>query len=364
MGMGSAWLTLLLSSLFFIKSIAWQITPSDQRFTRRTVLRDESPHSLSHHDDDSAAVGTDYQLRFGAVGRLYAKDDTISSMAVLSRLQKSTVVIVGLGGVGSWTAEALCRSGVGRLVLVDLDDVCISNMNRQLHALSSTVGKMKVDVLKKRLLQINPSCDIELVHEFVDRTNVESVFDELGRNGTINSVTYVVDAIDHSRDKAALIALCTERSIPIVTCGAAAGLRNPMAIICEDLSRIKDDKLLSTTRRELRRWYGFPEGLSMSMQRKLGKRQSKWRIVAVVSDEPPSLPSTKSDDISSSLRRCDGALGTASFVTGTFGLVAASVVVEGITQQSTPPVPRKHRHSVGPSEHARREKSKHMTNEQ
>ena len=105
----------------------------------------------------------DWMLRFGGVARLYANKGNESPNDILHRLHHSTVAIIGLGGVGSWAAEALCRSGVGNLILVDLDDICVSNTNRQLHALTSTVGQMKIDEMKRRLLDINPRCNVTLM---------------------------------------------------------------------------------------------------------------------------------------------------------------------------------------------------------
>ena len=240
--------------------------------------------------------------------------DAEPHLDVIERLSKATVVVVGLGGVGSWAAEALCRSGIGNLILIDLDDICISNTNRQLHALSSTVGKMKIDEMKRRLLDINPACNISLIHDFVSEDNIDDIFT------SIPGVTACLDAIDGSIGKSSLIAACARHRIPIVTCGGSAGRSDPTKIVCDDLTKITCDRLLSSCRKMLRQTYGFEHGKPFSEIKK-GNVPRKWRINAVYSLEPQKKLPGGSD--SSSLRRCDGALGTACFVTGTCGFVAA-----------------------------------------
>lgn len=269
-------------------------------------------------------------LRFAGVGRLYVTADNKSRLeseteldahlSVVERLTKSTVAVFGLGGVGSWSAEALCRSGVGNLILIDLDDICISNTNRQLHATSSSVGRFKIDEMKKRLLDINPHCNITNIHEFISTDNVHEVLDRM-----LPELDVCLDAIDGTKEKTALIAACTEKEIPIVTCGGAAGRLDPKFIEVDDLTRVDYDRLLRAVRKNLRKKYGFKKGLEKKETLK-GKRPKKWGIQAVYSTEmPKELPPGED---ASSLRRCDGALGTACFVTGTFGFVAASRVID------------------------------------
>ena len=248
-------------------------------------------------------------------------------LEVVERLSNAVVVIVGLGGVGSWAAEAVCRSGVGNLVLIDLDDICISNTNRQLHALSSTVGKMKIDEMAKRLNDINPDCNVTLIHDFVSPDNVDDVL------LSIPGVTACLDAIDGAKGKSSLIAACSRHGIPIVTCGGSAGRTDPTKFVCDDLSRVSGDPLLSACRKNLRRRYGFEEGISWrEKQDKKRKPPRKWNIKAVFSKEPQKALPRGSD--SSSLRRCDGALGTACFVTGTSGFVAAGQIIEMIANDN------------------------------
>ena len=134
-------------------------------FSADTTM-DAEESLLDDGDDNVYNTEDDHSLRFSGAGRLFSTDDSPEDI-ILERLQNSTVAVIGIGGVGSWTAEALCRSGVGNIILVDLDDVCISNSNRQLHAMSSTVGHMKTDVMKRRLLDINPNCNVTIIHDFV-----------------------------------------------------------------------------------------------------------------------------------------------------------------------------------------------------
>jgi tRNA A37 threonylcarbamoyladenosine dehydratase len=144
----------------------------------------------------------DYNLRFGGIERLHGK-------AAAARLRAARVCVVGLGGVGSWTAEALARTGVGALTLVDLDEVCVSNVNRQLPALTSTIGRSKVSVMKERVLGINPDCVVEAREEFFTRSTADPLFSR--------SFDCVVDAIDSVSSKCLLIARCRQAYIPIVT---------------------------------------------------------------------------------------------------------------------------------------------------
>jgi len=272
-------------------------------------------------------------LRFAGVGRLYAEESKHSPsvephIQVIDRLTQATVVVVGLGGVGSWAAEALCRSGVGNLVLIDLDDICISNTNRQVHALSSTVGQMKIDEMKRRLLDINPECNVTLIHDFISNENVHQILE-----GLLTDVTALLDGIDGAKAKSALLAACTDLRIPVVTSGGAAGRMDPTKIVCDDIAKV-NDKLLATCRKDMRKRYGFGTGLSFQARQK-GSKVKKWRIDAVYSlEEQKALPSGED---ASSFRRCDGALGTSCFVTGSYGFAAASRVVEMIAKDRLRP---------------------------
>jgi len=207
---------------------------------------------------------------------------------------------------------------------MDLDDICISNTNRQLHATSHNVGKMKIDVMKQRLLDINPRCNVTTIMDFVSTENAYGVVQSL-----LPEVSCVVDAIDGKQEKTALISACARLRVPIVTCGGAAGRKDPTRIVCDDIIKAQEDRLLFWCRKDLRQRYGFPKGPAKFI--KATYKPRKWNIFAVYSMEVQK--SIKADDaaaVTSSLRTCDGALGTACFVTGTYGFVAAGKVVSMI----------------------------------
>ena len=254
----------------------------------------------------------DYMARFGGIGRLYGTEP-------LARLSRAHVCVVGVGGVGSWTVEALARSGVGRLTLIDLDDICINNINRQLHTLDSTVGRQKVDVMAERARGINPACEVEVVHDFLTSETLTEIF--------ARDYDYVVDAIDNLKNKCLLIAACKARAIPVVVVGGAGGRSDPTKITCDDLSRSGSDGLLRNVRRTLRREHGFGE-------------QGEWGIPCVFSRERAVFPlpdgsvGDRRDKDSTLKLDCASGFGTASFVTGTAGFFAAGVVVSALAQGS------------------------------
>src|ERR1043166_4306321 len=247
---------------------------------------------------------SDYDFRFGGIGRLFGTE-------ALARLRIAHVCVVGIGGVGSWAVEALARSGVGHLTLVDLDEVCVSNVNRQLHALNSEVGRAKVEVMAERIRGINPECDVRPVMEFFTESNAESLLST--RYG------YVVDAIDSLTNKCLLVARCRENQIPVITCGGAGGRRDATAVRVADLAFTTHDRLLQKLREKLRKEIGFPRG------------EKKFGIDAVYSPESPVYPARdggvcaqrEANTDGKSLRlNCDSGFGMATFVTGTFGFVA------------------------------------------
>jgi len=257
---------------------------------------------------------SDFEFRFGGIGRLFGSSG-------LARLRKSHVLVVGIGGVGSWTAEALARSGVGTLTLIDLDEVCVSNVNRQLPALEGTIGKSKVDVMADRIRAIHPECRIISVLEFLTETTADrllNTFQEAGGN-------YVVDAIDASANKCRLIAGCRSRELPMITCGAAGGRMDPTQVRISDLAQVTHDRLLSDVRRRLRREHGFSES------------EKTWGIPAVHSPEAAVAQQAdgsicvatevRAEPGESPRLNCQKGYGSATFVTGVFGFVAAGQVV-------------------------------------
>jgi tRNA A37 threonylcarbamoyladenosine dehydratase len=235
----------------------------------------------------------DYQRCFGGVARLYGD-------AALEQFQHSHVCVVGIGGVGSWVAEALARSGIGTITLIDMDHVSLSNINRQLVALRSTRGKAKVEVSKQRINKINPACTVILHEDFATPQNLDEVLDP--------AFDAVIDCIDNFRHKAALIAWCRRRKIAVVTVGGAGGKRDPAKMQIADLSRTHKDALLSRTRKELRQQYGFP-------------RNTRRRFSV------PAVYSTEEAKGKGGGLNCGG-LGSVTHVTATAGLFAVSRVLE------------------------------------
>lgn len=253
---------------------------------------------------------TPFERRFGGIGRLFGSD-------ALRRLRQAHVCVVGLGGVGSWAVEALARSGIGQLTLVDLDDVCISNVNRQLHALDGDLGKPKVEVMAHRVRAINPDCTIKALQSFFLASNA----DEILQGG----YDAVLDAIDSPSLKSLLIARCRQRAIPVVCVGGAAGRRDPTQIEITDLAFSSHDRLLLEVRRILRKEHAFPRGdCAFGVECVLSREAMVYPAAAgCVSAKRPSTPDLRLD--------CNSGLGTASFVTGAFGLVAASRIVVRLT---------------------------------
>ena len=255
--------------------------------------------------------------RFSGLARLYGEQG-------LSALGRAHVAVIGIGGVGSWACESLARSGVGELTLVDLDDLCVTNTNRQIHALASTVGQPKAEVMAQRIAAINPGCRLHVENRFFNDKSVDEV---LGP-----SLDGVIDAIDSVRPKCLLLAECRRRAIPVITCGAAGGRCEATLIRVADLSRTFNDALLHQVRKNLRGNYSFPSGE--------GSRK-KFGIRAVFSPEDARYP--QGDGCVSTERpagqpaglRCDAGFGTVTHITATFGLLAAGEIVNQIAQPHT-----------------------------
>ncbi len=213
---------------------------------------------------DMTGDAPDLARRFGGVARLYGQ-------AALERFLGAHVAVVGVGGVGSWVVEALARSAVGRLTLIDLDNVAESNINRQLQATDATLGMAKVEALRQRIATINPACVVTCVEEFVDPDNVADLL-----AGPFDAV---VDAIDQVRAKVAIATHCARQRLPLVVVGGAGGQLDPTRLRVDDLSRTVQDPLLSKVRAKLRKEHGFPRDA-----------KKKFGIPAVYSDEPLRYP--------------------------------------------------------------------------
>jgi tRNA A37 threonylcarbamoyladenosine dehydratase len=309
----------------------------------------------------------DSELRFGGMARLYGR-------AGLKRLRAAHVLVVGVGGVGSWTVEALARSGVGTITMVDLDEICVSNVNRQLPALDGTIGRPKVEVLAERIRAINPACRIFARQEFFTEDSAERLLGPTARSQpdtapdslpatssggesrggeaplpagasqgegvppgpasgfapTDPPVDFVVDAIDAVANKCRLIALCRARRLPVIVCGGAGGRRDPTQVRRADLALATHDRLLSEVRKRLRQEHGFPPA---------GK---KFGVDCICSAEIPVFPQkdgsvcpaadAPAEPGESRRLNCDWGFGSATHVTGTFGFAAAAAVINALAE--------------------------------
>lgn len=239
----------------------------------------------------------DSSRRFGGIIRLYGE-------AAFTRFSHAHIAVIGVGGVGSWAVEALARSGIGTLTLIDLDNVAESNINRQLAALSSTIGKAKVDVLAERCLDINPTITIHCIEDFVERENLAELITP--------HFDYVLDCIDSFRIKAALAAHCKRHKIKLITVGGAGGQIDPTKIRLSDLSKTLQDPLLARMRKELRQHYHFPQN-----------PKRRFDVPAVWSEEAIKIPQNgPACDLS-----CAGGIGSITTVTASFAFVAVSHVL-------------------------------------
>jgi tRNA threonylcarbamoyladenosine dehydratase len=238
------------------------------------------------------------------VGRLYGKKS-------LARLRASHVAVIGVGGVGSWAVEALARSGIGRLTLVDADEVCVSNVNRQLPALDGEIGLAKVEVLARRVRAINPECSIEAGQEFFTPESADSILTK--------GFDFVFDAIDTLGHKAVLIAECRRRGLRVVASGAAGGRREASAVRVSDLAEASHDPLLKELRKKLRGEFGFP-----------ADSKGLFEIPCVYSPELPRRPEICEAGEKGLRLDCSSGYGAVTFVTGTFGFVGAGWIVNEI----------------------------------
>lgn len=257
----------------------------------------------------------DYAFRFGGIERLYGR-------RALHAFRDTHIAVIGLGGVGSWAAEALARSGIGTITLIDMDDICVSNTNRQLHALEGQYGRTKTDAMAERLKAINPHADIRIHFGFLTLKNLTELITP--------DMTGVIDAIDSVKPKTALIAHCQRGKIPVVCAGGAGGQTDPTKILVADLSKTTQDPLLAKVRNLLRREYGF----SRNPKRRFG-------IEAVYSTEQLTYPAgdgevclQKPATDGPSRLDCASGFGAACPVTASFGLFAASRLLNRIARRA------------------------------
>lgn len=261
--------------------------------------------ALNSHLSNTGLHDVDFERRFGGIARLYGA-------AALARFTAAHVCVIGVGGVGSWIVEALARSAIGKITMIDLDNVAESNINRQIHALTENVGKPKVEALAQRVAQINPFCIVTQIEDFVSPDNLDEMIGA-------RQFDYVIDAIDNARAKAALIAYCRERGIRLITIGSAGGQIDPTCIAVRDLTKTEQEPLLKRVRKLLRNNYGFSRS-----------PKTKFGVEAVFSTEPVRMPesldacSVGAEGVTG--LNCAG-FGSAMVVTASFGLTAAAQVL-------------------------------------
>lgn len=282
---------------------------------------EQAPFQNSKAQGLNPQVSDTYLLhrRFDRMGRLVGDQN-------MEKLFQTHVMVIGLGGVGSWAAESLARSGVGRLTIVDFDEICVTNTNRQLHALQGLVGQKKAMVMAERLQKINPMSKVQAVPEFYNSENSEKIFSL--------QPDFVLDAIDNLTAKCHLLSESRKRNIPIISSGGASGRFDPQNIQVKDMADSYNDPLLVQVRKILRSQYDFPE-------------KGNFEIPCVFSNEVPEMPIELKYDKGegfkcvcpqgqNDLHSCDRRrviYGTASFITGTFGFHMASWVVRQVIKK-------------------------------
>ena len=256
--------------------------------------------------------------RFAGIASVYGESG-------LLKLQNSHLCVIGIGGVGSWVVESLARSGIGQITMIDMDLVAESNINRQILAGTDTIGRDKILVMRDRIKQINPHCQVNCVDEFISRENLAQLIN--------TKMNFVIDCIDDFRTKAALINFCKTNRVNILTVGGAGGQIDPTKIRQVDLSRTQHDVLLAKTRKLLRQDYGFARNLKRS-----------FSIPCIYSDEQLVFPNGQGDitnqrpthdlednsasqDLPNNALNCAGGLGSITHTTGTFAFFASAYVL-------------------------------------
>ncbi len=248
--------------------------------------------------------------RFSGIERLYGADGA-------EQIRAMHVCVIGLGGVGSWAVEALVRSGVGALTLIDYDEICATNINRQVHALDSSIGRKKIVVMSERVSEINPACRCTIVEDFITDRNL---FEHLPVAGGLD---FVIDAIDSIKFKAALIYHCKRNKIPVITTGAAGGLTDPAKIMIKDLTRTFNDPLAAKVRARLRAEHGYTRNPKryFGVECVFSSQQQVYpRGDGTVGYQKPGIHGVHLD--------CRMGYGSASFVTATMGFMAVSRIIE------------------------------------
>ena len=307
----------------------------------------EEEEEEEEEEENSCALDAK-QYAFVGTEKLYGASN-------LTKLRNAHVVVVGIGGIGSWVAEALARTSIGEFTLIDLDFICVTNINRQAMAAESTVGESKALAMKRRILDLNKDAKVNCVEDFVNKENVEDILKPLVGCDEGRKVEYVVDCTDNEQDKAAIIAYCVKHNVPVMTTGGAAGMTNfpPSGVAVEDLQKATFNRLLASARKTLRDKYAFPRGVKKFPNGKRMKsddvvagdgkkpetfKERKFKVIAVYAKELSENFAVKNSSAISSdsvggvpsggkINCADGSSGSAAFVTGAIGLAAASKVV-------------------------------------
>ncbi len=260
-----------------------------------------------------------FEEQFGSLARIYGDD-------AMAAIRNSHICVVGIGGVGSWAVEALARTGVGRLTLVDGDEIATSNMNRQIHTLRSTVGQSKTQAMRERIAQINHECEVECIEQFVDDDNLREI---LERQTDGHAYDVVIDAIDVIKYKAAIIYCCKRNKIPVVTTGGAGGLTDPTRVEVKDLTRTWNDPLAATVRSRLRFKYGYTRNPKRS-----------FGVPCVFSSEQQRYPDSNGQPgfckpgVAGLTLDCHYGYGSSVMVTASFGFAAAARALEIVFKHS------------------------------
>jgi len=268
----------------------------------------DKPISIDEKFDHDTS---DHARRFGGIKRLYGE-------TAFEKFCRAHICVVGIGGVGSWAAEALARSAIGEITLIDLDNIAESNVNRQIHAYTGEFGKPKVKAMAERINKINPQCRVNIIEDFVSIDNVRELM--------VKDFNYVIDCADSHRVKAAMIAHCRRNKIKLITVGSAGGQTDPTQIHVCDLINTDQDALLAKSRKLLRQQYGFTH-----------TPKHRFNVPAVYSSEQLTYPSEEGEvsfqkpetarDLS-----CAGGIGSVMTVTASFGLVAVSHMLKKLSQ--------------------------------
>lgn len=258
---------------------------------------------------------SDYDNRFGGISRLYGNQ-------ALDILHQAHICVIGIGGVGSWAAESLARTGIGRITLIDHDDIAESNINRQVHSLSNTLGQSKVQTMADRIIQINPDCRVNVIDDFITEANCRKYLE--------HGYDYVIDAIDSIKFKCAIIYTCKRSRIPVITTGGAGGLTDPTQVEVADLAKTWNDPLAAKVRSQLRYQYGYTKNPKRSFGVKCVYSTEQQRYPKPDGSVGHAKPGVKGVHLD-----CALGFGSVSQVTATFGFVAAARAIDAILEKAS-----------------------------